>query len=214
MPEEYRPVLIPAALPHKDYTLPTVGTDDYPRDPDREPDDLDRLLARSGLDRGRLYVETQQGRTQEWAKIVGAYEANPHDFGNAWRWLNAHPLFYKFRFPAPDAPTADVVQERNLEHENGVSRIWLAVARGCELDGCDGDECAHPRTTVLCMECGQWSWPGDHDPHRPEPRDGTYGYHDYKLDVYGDTYESCITQLACLIWTGYGNDRRTADEED
>lgn len=212
MSGKYRPVLVPATLPHRPYVLPAVGTDDYPRDPHREPDDLDRFLRQSGLDRGTLYVETQEMRVEEWAQAVAAYEANPHDFGHAWRWLNTHPFFYKFRFPAPNAPTADVIQERNLDHESGVSRIWLAVGTSCELDGCEGgEECGHPEQLVVMMECGQYSWPGDFEPGRYEPRDGTYSYHDYELDVYGETYEECIMQLAYLVWHNYGNDRVIAD---
>jgi hypothetical protein len=39
---------------------------------------------------------------------------------------------------------------------------------------------------------------------------GPRGTHDYRLDVWGDTYESCVLQLAHLVWTHYGNDATLA----
>lgn len=210
MYERYEPALVPATLPHKEYALPAIGTKAREPEPGCWPDDLDLFLIEQGLEGDKLHVQSQETRVAEWAQTVAAYEANPHNFAIAWKWINTHPIFYKFYFPARDTPTADVIQERHLDEWGGVGRIWVAVGQACSEEECADDECAHPKRDAVMMECGQRSWPADvHD--GPEPREGTYSYHDPELDVYGETYEECIMQLAYLVWHNYGNDRVIAD---
>jgi hypothetical protein len=203
---------------------PGIGTADYP-DP---VDARGRKIAKQNRrtlwrlwdedKRGPLYLSSQLSRTKQWAKVARKYEAAPQDFARAWRYLNEHPIFYKFRDFDEDMPLTQILQERNLEHTYGFSRIDFQVARWCKFGrNCDMREevrdCEHPRITVAWMEAGEWSWPADKDPAHPyEPRPGRHAFHDYRLDVYGDTYESCVLQLAYRVWKLYGNDRRACQE--
>jgi len=205
---------IPAGpLTHKNWMLPELGTDPYPgRD---EGDDLNGFTVQHfGSHRG-LYEFCRKRRVEEWGETVQAYEANPRRFGAAWRYLDAHPILYKFRMKE-DAELSDILQERNLEHEFGVDRIFHRVAEWCsEQWECDDDECGHRKVDIHYMELGKWEWPRDKDErdHDFEPRPGAHSYHDYELDVYGGNYEECILQAAYLVWKKYGSDRRIADKE-
>lgn len=214
MTERYEPVPIPPGpLTHKNWVLPQIGTDPHP---DHEGnDDLDTFVGRSfGSYRG-LYEFTQHSRVEQWGKTVQAYEENPRQFGAAWRYLDAHPIFYKFRHVEDDTPLAQVLQERNLEHEYGVTRIFHRVAEWCsEQWECDDDACGHRKVDIHYMELGKWEWPSDEKEYDYLPRPGGDSYHDYELDVYGGSYEECILQVAYLVWKKYGSDRRIADKEN
>ena len=212
----YKPVDVPAGpLTHKNWMLPEIGTDPHPGHEGN--DDLDTFIGRSfGSYRG-LYEFTQRSRVEQWGKTVQAYEQFPRRFGAAWRYLDGHPILYKFRIDE-EAQLSEILQERNLEHEFGVDRIFHRVAEWCsEKWECDDDECGHRKVDIHYMELGKWEWPRDkregYD-HDFEPRPGGHAFHDYELDVYGDTYEECILQAAYLVWKKYGSDRRIADKEN
>lgn len=226
MPENYTHYDVPAGpLKHKRIVLPqTIGTADYPEPTDRAGKAVarhNRRTLRSLHDdekRGPLYLNLQLMRCKSWAKIVFKYEKNPRDFYRAWRYLNEHPMFYKFRHVDDETPLTDILQERNLEREYGFTRIDFRVSRWCTFGhNCDKEksplDCKHPKIPIAWMEAGEWGWPADKDPeHLYEPRHGLHAYHDYRLDVYGGTYESCVLQLAYRVWKLYGNDRRACQE--
>jgi hypothetical protein len=213
---------IPETLKHKRFYLPQdIGTADYPIQ--GKVDRKNRRTLRTLWDderHGPLYLRSQLMRYKRWVKTVRKYEADPRDFQRAWRYLNEHPIFYRFRewVITDEAPLTEILQERNLEHERGFDRIEFAVSRWCERGhNCEKRkeiaDCGHRKTTVAWMEAGEWTWPADKDPEHPyEPRPGKHAYHDYRLDVYGTTYEACALQLAYRVWKLYGNDRRACHE--
>jgi hypothetical protein len=212
---KYRPVAIPAGpLTHKNWTLPEIGTNPYPdRD---EGDDLDSFTVQHFGSYRELYESIQQSRVGQWGETVAAYEADPRRFGLAWRYLTHHPILYKFRMEE-DELLEEILQERNLDHDYGITRIHYEVAEWCSQDwDCDNEECRHQKVDIHWMEFGKWGWPRDKDERDQdfELRLGGHGYHDPALDVYGDTYEECILQAAYLVWQKYGSDRRIADKEN
>jgi hypothetical protein len=202
MPDPWEPDPIPASLPHKPYTLPTIGTDPWPG---REiQDDLDSFMADLKRDHGQLYVVMQGFRVEAWTETVAAYEADPRRFRLAWEYLDKHPIFYRFVHARDDEPLPDVIQERCLRRDFALYELYFRVSDWC-AERCENDECDHPTRDVCWIETGPWTWPAE-KPDPDEPRTGN-GVHDYRLDVYGDSYESCIVQLAHKVWTLYGNDR-------
>lgn len=211
----YRYVDVPERLPkHKRIVMPQIGADDYPDRP------AGRFL--SGFwDESRdgpLYQRIHEHREEEWLETARAYEDSPRSFGAAWRYVAAHPAFYKFRKMDDETPLSQIIQERNLERADAWwQRIDFHVGSWCVLGhSCrdDGDECQHERADVCWMEAGEWGWPMPKDPqdHPDQPQHGLHAYHDYRLDVYGESYESCTIQLAYLVWKHYGNDRRACHE--
>lgn len=213
-PDPWAPDPIPATLPHKPYTLPTIGTDPRPRHATDPPDDLDTWGARFEREHGPASVILQNHRTQQWADLATAYETNPRSFPDAWRYLDAHPIFYRFH-TSPDGTDgtepAQTIQERHLVGgEFGLYELYFKVTAWC-AQRCEDDDCEHPAREICWLETGPYCWPGEHD-------DGYAGSsHDYRLDVYGESYESCIVQLAHKVWTLYGNDRalaHTANQSD
>jgi hypothetical protein len=199
--DPWAPDPIPETLPHKPYTLPAIGTRMSPRDPN---DDLITWAVEFEREHGPSTVILQNARTEEWAALVTAYEKDPRNFANAWRYLDAHPIYYRFRY-APDEATdsEQIIQERHLAGHGGFGlyELYFKVSNWC-AERCADDDCGHPTRDICWIETGPWTWP-DGDKDHP----AGCGTHDYRLDVYGDTYESCILQLAHKVWTLYGNDR-------
>lgn len=200
--DPWAPDPIPDTLPHKPYTLPAIGTDPWPRE--QYPDDLDTFATEFEKRHGPTSVILHKHREEDWARLVAAYENDPRNFGHAWRYLDAHPIYYRFAH-APETRTEPekIIQERHLRGhgEFGLYELYFKVSHWC-AQRCDDDDCEHPKRDICWIETGPWTWP-DRDPDYPA---GT-GTHDHRLDVCGDTYESCIVQLAYLVWTLYGNDR-------
>lgn len=199
--DPWAPDPIPDTLPHKPHTLPTIGTAQNPRTPG---DDLDTWGARFEREHGPATVILQRHRAEAWAQLATAYETDPRAFAAAWRYLDAHPIFYRFRAAHDDTDPAQIIQERNLVGgEFGLYELYFKVTAWCARR-CEDDDCEHPTREICWLETGPYCWPGEHD-------DGCAGSsHDYRLDVYGETYESCIVQLAYKVWTLYGNDRALA----
>lgn len=194
--DPWAPDPTPGTLPHKPYTLPAIGTE---LQSGRKPAATGSPRANFERERGPLYEVIQKRRIDDWAQIVTDYEADPRRFARAWHYLNQHPIYYWFRRPGDEPAAGD--QERNLVGDAGLYEFYFQVSELC-AERCLANDCDHPTRGICWAESG--------------PR----GTHDYRLDVWGDTYESCILQLARLVWTHYGNDAtlaRTAnhfDEED
>lgn len=185
--DPWAPDPIPETLPHKPYTLPAIGTDPFRRH--NPADDLDTFVAQFEREHGPLYELRQKHRTEEWAETVAAYEADPRRFARAWHYLNCHPIYYRFQ-SACGGPDEDG-QERHLTDDAGLYELYFRVSEFC-AERCPASNCDHPTRDICWAETG----PGQS--------------HDYRLDVYGATYEECILQLAHLVWVHYGNDRELA----
>lgn len=209
--KNYRHIDVPARLPkRKRIVMPRIGTDDYPEGCKWHS------LWNERRD-GPLYAHIHDHREGEWFETARAYEDDPRNFGAAWRYLDGHPMFYKFREVNNETPLADLIQERNLERAGAWwQRIDFHVSRWCDRGrACYhiDDDCGHSGVDVCWIEAGEWGWPKAADPAYPhEPQHGLHAYHDYRLDVYGVSYEDCTIQLAYLVWKHYGNDRRACQE--
>jgi len=157
-----------------------------------------------------FWQHRQADRVQEWEQTVRAYEANPDDVYYAWRYLDSHPVFWKFdRLADGSMPLAERIHERHLTHEYGIHRcVDIEVqkidpaSRSTEADWSARTE------TEIWIELGQYSWPQEPstDPNR---QDCTY--HDYRLDCGGPTLDAAIIKAAYNVHEAYGNDRRVCD---
>lgn len=152
------------------------------------------------------YAELQADRAEEWAAYVKAYEDNPDDFYNAYRFLNNHPAFWKF-YGHPEAPHADRFHEKMLISDRGVEhRIEVWVAKVNPDTGRTEDDPGLNTKTEVWLETGKIRWPEKHFRGYDIP------FHDHELDCGGDTYEQAIVNMARLVHDKYGNDRQVCDE--
>lgn len=212
----------------KRYQLPEIDATDT-------EEDRAGLLVTDGrrIFSGPMYPVLQRARERSWGELVSAYEFEPEDFYNAYHWVNAHPIFYRWRLPAaygdldedglPVLVQPEIVyHERHLEHDEGVSQLDIGVLKVDPATGrvemrtaTDGedegkeipDELRNTKTEIW-YEVGPWLWPRDAPEHqRGDLPLAGIGQHDWQLDGSADTYEQAIIDVARKLHDRYGNDR-------
>jgi len=144
-----------------------------------------------------LYADLRRYREQEWRETAAAYEAGPGDFANAWHYLNAHPIFYRFQtWGATDGLPRQ--HERHLISEQGLDRVEVYPIRVDPRTGRRHRKARHNTTTRLFFEFGPVAWADTSD----------VNFHDHLLDGSATTYEKAIVKVARRVHRAYGNDRR------
>lgn len=191
-------------LPHKDYVLPV---------PDLSPREDDPEQAARGRHWRRRSSHTEFWDlcvAGNWADVVAAYEANPDDVHAAYWYLDAHPVFWRFREPPLLAglPLDHVsLLERGYAFQRGL--IEIEPHRVNPATGCQEDEPGLNTKLEWWFEFG----PYDLLPHDESgvPVQGTW--HDWMLDGGAATYEEAVTDIARKVWVNYGNDRAIVDTD-
>lgn len=149
------------------------------------------------------WVTAQTDRIARWERIVARYEADPHDYVNAWQYLDSHPAFWMFLPFAGD----DRFHERYLEDTGGVDRcLHVCAVRVSPVTHRIEDEEALNTQNEVWVELGKYPWPGTRD----EAPDVTF--HDYVLDTGGPTFEAAFVRAAHNVATTYGHDRMVCDD--
>jgi hypothetical protein len=147
-----------------------------------------------------LYKKLQERREEDWTKWVQRFEEDP-SFFNAWRYVEGHPLFWRFEAPS----NGDAwFHEEFLVHDQGVAEgLEIQVVHvNPEDDRISDDEAKNTAVRIWyeVMPCLL----GPQSKHR---------IHAYEADGGGKTYEAAIVMAAQEIHRVYGNDRRVLDEE-
>lgn len=146
-----------------------------------------------------LYARLQEYREDRWLKLVSAYEANPREFYNAYRWLNEHPVFYTFPYRmGQDLPQ----HERYLQDDRGMYEgIEFTVVRvDPKTEAISEDQALNTEVRFWYEIClGQFNSP--------------FRLHDTDLDNGAKTYEKAVVKAARAVHKRYGNDRKKLEEE-
>jgi hypothetical protein len=153
-----------------------------------------------------LHLQLQEAREDAWRATVLAFEANPGDFYNAWKYLANHPVFWTFG-PLRDGKPP-LVHERTLQHEYGMTfepGIEISVHRVDPKTGRASDDDALNTRTGVWWELSLTHWPT----HANYP----VRIHDYAGDGGAKTYEKAVVKAAKRVHDLYGNDRRILDAE-
>lgn len=150
-----------------------------------------------------MFAGLRDDRREEWKQILSDFEENP-DFFNSHRYLNHHPLFYRFAFPSTAQRR---IHERFLESDNGLDsrNVSIMVFKvNPETNSADNEfPEKNTRIRVYC-EAGPTYW---------KDRDGTVLDYiaqstlDPDLCLHADSYEQLIVKLALQVHHRYGNDR-------
>jgi hypothetical protein len=153
-----------------------------------------------------LWSTAQTDRIAQWEKIVARYEADPHNYVNAWQYLDSHPAFWMFAPFAGDQR----LHERYLEDSGGVGRCFsLYAVRVSPLTlRIEDDEHLNTMDEVW-IEGGKYPWPGTRHGDHPV---GEVTFHDYALDTGGPTFETAFVRMAHNVATTYGHDRMVCDD--
>lgn len=205
------------SLAHKPITWPDITVDPDHGDPEYNgeemvPGELDangdpkwyRYRQPPGT-----YASIWELRQAAWTQIVRAYEQNPGDFYNSYRYVDSHPIFWTTRegFTGSDLPPNHVIR---INDDTGITRGCYLYPVKCNPatqhieDNEDLNTC-----TMTWYEFGPIDLlPQDH---------GGAGtlcatYHDYELDGGSSTYENAIIEIALKIHKKYGNDRVICDK--
>lgn len=181
-------------LPHKDIVFPEVDLSGDEGDPrwkgeewPREPGEYHHTWIRPP----GTYARSWEYKQEWWAECVTAYEEEPANFLASWRYLNNHPVYWRFHPSSSEFP-ANHVSHLETEYGFGSNAIDVQVAQG--EDGIRVE-----------LETGKWAL------HIAEGEKQHNHWHDYELDCYDPTYEEAVVRLARMVWDRYGNDRRIAD---
>lgn len=204
------------SLVHKPITWPDIATKPDDGDPDYAgeemvPGELDangdpkwyRYLQAPGT-----YVGIWLMRQEEWVQIVRAYEQNPGDFYNSYRYVDSHPIFWTTReFRSDELPPNHIIR---ITDDTG-------IMRGCDIypvlvnpatQRIEDDDTLNTATRI-------WYETGPID-LLPQDHGGAgtlcANYHDTDLDGGAGTYEEAISDIALKIWAKYGNDRVICDK--
>jgi hypothetical protein len=148
-----------------------------------------------------LYQKLQERRMEEWTRKVQAFEED-QTFFNAWRYVENHPLFW--RFSAPPRLGGGWFHEEFLIHDQGIADgldIQMVLVNP-ETDHIDEDPEKNTSIRIWyeVMPCPL----GNRVQHR---------IHAYEADGGGSTYEEAIIMAAREIHRIYGNDRRVLEAE-
>lgn len=185
-------------LEHKVAVLPQA-----PTEVTQEEIDKDGLFGEVLKNNPNIYRDRQHARGKRWREVVRAFEEQPDDFCNAWRYLNCHPLFWYFggtrHRPMP-------FHEKYIETERGMVEALEISVMKVDLETCrvSDDESKNTKTEVWYEICIVSSWPSQCDAVRT---------HAWQIDGGGDTYEEAVIKAARQVHDAYGNDRRIFDEE-
>jgi hypothetical protein len=175
--------------PKKPITWPEVPCDG---------ESMSRMTREMFDKRGGLYPVVQENREDRWRTLVLAYEANP-DFYNAWRWINEHPLFYRFNREIHERG----LMENRAVVDGGMGGIEIIPVMVNPADDTHSQDPRLNTKLAFWVEVFPRAW-------EIEP---AKSLHAYEQDTGGDTYEEAIVNVAAGIYEYYGNDRARLDEE-
>ena len=157
-------------------------------------------------------------RAEEWGAMVAEYSAASRDVLAAWRYLQAHPIFWSWALPGDladiDPVAIDETQwacieaESWLDHSFGLAHLSVELIRspGPATSGSTGHQ------TEVLLEHGPVLWPLDIPAgHRTGFRVGGTPSHDPRLDIAEPTWEAAIVALAASGSIDVDDRARVAD---